>query len=106
MDNIDGLIIGAAIAAVATVVVTNLFEKTPWGGGQPNQTAVPSYNAKSGVLLVEEPCALDMQAAPLAQNTPVTEAAYNQQPIPGGYMPAFGNGTNAPQPGNEAVLTI
>jgi hypothetical protein len=105
-DQWDGLIIGAGIAAIVTVVVSNWFEKTPWGGGTPNQTAVPSYNAKGGVLLVEEPCTMDMYAAPLAQNTPITEAAYNAQPVPGGYMPAFGNGTNAPQPNNEAVLTI
>jgi hypothetical protein len=104
LDQWDGIIIGAAVAAVATVVVTNLISKTSWGGGTPNQTAVPSYNAKNGALVVEETCPLDQVAAPLAQNTPITEASYNQQPMPGGYSPAFGIYANQPNANESEAL--
>jgi hypothetical protein len=104
MDQWDGIIIGAAVAAVATVVVTSLISKTSWGGGEPNQTGVPSYNAKNGVLVVEEPCYTDLVSAPLAQNTPITEASYNQQPMPDGYSPAFGIYANQPNANESDAL--
>lgn len=105
MDQWDGIIIGAAVAAIATVVVTNLLDKTPLGGGTPNQTATPSANARAGVLYVEVPAGTSPYAAPVAQNTPITEAAYNQE-FYAAYEPAFGINANRPggQEGPEPIL--
>jgi hypothetical protein len=104
MDHWDGIIIGAAIAAVATVLATKLISSTPIGGGSPNQTAVGSANAKNNVLIIEEPARTSYDAAPVVQNTPITEAAYSSGVV-GPYAPAFGRNTNQnPSPAYDVVL--
>lgn len=103
MDTIDGIIVGAAAAAIGTVLAFKFLNRVPEGGEQPNQINVGYPAAVGGrVLDVQVPTKLDRHAAPVAQNTPITEAAYNMYPVT--FAPGFGPGTN--QPAEEAVLPI
>jgi hypothetical protein len=109
MNQWEGIIIGASVAAVATVLVTNWINKTPVGGAAGNQPAVGAnqnygQNPQHPLYVVD----LDptpTAAAPVAQVNPNTEAAYNVQGAGVGdmmYAPAFGTAAN--QPAEEAVL--
>jgi hypothetical protein len=102
MDLIDGIIIGAAAAAIGTIVATKFLNSQPQGGGQPNQ---PAYQAdpNSGMpapLYVVDLVPTPGSAAPVQQTNPITEAAYNQYPVE--FEHAFGTSVN--QPANEVVL--
>lgn len=88
-DTIDGIIIGAAAAAIGTILAVKFLNHQSFGGGVPNQTVAPSQDVRGGVLYVAQPDYSDSLASPLAQNTPITEAAYNTGDI--GYEPAFHN---------------
>src|SRR5271156_3208823 len=103
MDQWEGIIIGAAIAAVVTVVATAYIQKSPIGGGQPNQPAQPSLNATSGgvpaELYVVDLDPTPSNAAPVAQVNPITEAAYNVQPVT--FEHAFGPGVNTAPSGEH-----
>jgi len=90
---IDVVIIGAASTVLATIVVNKFFNSTLTGGGQPEQLAQPSYTARGGVIAPYVPCRTPNNSAPLAQNTPITEAAYNQQPTR--YSPTLGPDENS-----------
>lgn len=96
-DIVNGIIIGAAAAAIGTIVAFKFLQSKPQGGSQPNQPNTDSYNASNMGLRVENPVT-DDGVAPLAQNFPVTEAAYNQQPVR--YEPAFNTNNST----DEAVL--
>jgi hypothetical protein len=110
MNQWEGIIIGASVAAVATVLVTNWINKSPVGGAAGAQPAVQAnqnygQNPQHPLYVVDldpTPAA----AAPVAQVNPNTEAAYNVQGAgPAGvsaYAPAFG--TVANQPAEELVL--
>ena len=104
MDLIDGIIVGAAAAAIGTIVAMKYLNPTPPGGSQPNQPMLASYNAMSsgapGALYVTGYTPTPGSAAPLQQTIPITEAAYNQQPIV--FEAAFGPSVN--QPAEEAVV--
>jgi hypothetical protein len=101
MDMIDGIIVGAAAAAIGTIVAFKYLNPTPPGGAQPNQ---PMYagNPQAGrpyPVWVEDTLA-PTAMAPLQQTMPNTEAAYNVQPVT--FEHAFGPGVN--QPAEEAVM--
>ena len=84
---IDGIIIGAAAAAIGTIIAMKLLNHQSFGGGTPLQTAQRSPDVMGGYLWVQDPGITDTLASPLAQTTPTTEAAYNTGDI--GYEPAF-----------------
>jgi hypothetical protein len=104
MDMIDGIIVGAAAAAIGTILATKVLSAKPVGGGQPNQPNTSSYNATSGgqpaPLYVIDLAPTPLNSAPVAQVNPITEAAYNVQPVT--FEHAFGPAVN--QPAEEAVL--
>lgn len=103
MDALEAVVIGAAAAAIGTVVAYKFINRQPEGGGSPRQIAVYSPTARGGVLAIQDVPPTDYFAAPVAQTNPNTEAAYNQHPIV--YVPAFGpDELNAGA--GEAVLTI
>ncbi len=77
---ITGIIVGAASAALGTIVVLKFFNPEPDGGGQPRQADMFSYTARAGRIAPAVPYRLAADAAPLVQNTPITDAAYNTQP--------------------------
>jgi hypothetical protein len=102
MDMIDGIIVGAAAAAIGTIVAFKYLNPTPVGGAQPNQ---PMYagNPQAGrpnPLYVVDLVPTPGNAAPVSQVNPITEAAYNVQPVT--FEHAFGPGVN--QPAEEAVM--
>ena|SRR5271165_4098110 len=102
MDMIDGIIVGAAAAAIGTIVAMRFLNKQPEGGSRGNQPAIGG-NANFGrprPLYVAGGDPQDANAAPLKQNVPITEAAYNVQPVD--FEHAFGPHVN--QPAEEAVL--
>jgi hypothetical protein len=102
MDMIDGIVVGAAAAAIGTIVAFKFLNSTPQGGAQPNQPVYPG-NPEAGrpsPLYVEDLAPTPMSAAPVAQVNPITEAAYNVQPVV--FEHAFGPGVN--QPNEAAVL--
>ena len=102
MDMIDGIIVGAAAAAIGTIVAFKVINAKPQGGGEPSQVSQPG-NPQAGrprPLYVIDLPGLPQDAAPLQQTNPITEAAYNLQST--GFEPAFGPSTNQPQV--EAVL--
>jgi hypothetical protein len=88
-DTLDGIIIGAAAAAIGTIVAMKFLNHQSFGGGEPLQTAQASPDVRGGVLWVQDVTPTDSLASPLAQNNPITEAAYNTGDI--GYEPAFHN---------------
>src|SRR6267154_933057 len=88
-DTIDGIIIGAAAAAIGTIIAVKFLNHQSFGGGTPNQIAAHSQDVRGGILFVQQPQFTDSLAAPLAQNTAITEAPYNTGDI--GYEPAFHN---------------
>jgi hypothetical protein len=90
---IDVVIIGAASTVLGAIVVNKYFTPTPTGAGQPAQMAQASYTARAGQISPYVPCRTPPQSAPLAQNTPITEAAYNTQPTC--YSPTLGPEENA-----------
>jgi hypothetical protein len=102
MDMIDGIIVGAAAAAIGSIIAYQYINRSPQGGAQPNQPNVaanPNAGRPTPLYVVDlEPT--PSNAAPVAQVNPVTEAAYNQQPVV--FEAAFGPGVN--QPAEEAVL--
>jgi hypothetical protein len=91
-DIVDVVIIGAASSILATIVVNKFFTSSPQGGGQPKQQSQISYTARHGKVYPWVPSYSPSDAAPLAQNTPITEAAYNQQPTQ--YAPTLGPNEN------------
>ena len=103
MDMMDGIIVGAAAAAIGAVLADRLINHGSHGGGRPNQTAVagtPQYG-RPQPLIVYDQIGYPTDWAPVVQETtPITEAPYNQQPHP--FVSAFGPSVN--QPNEEAVL--
>ncbi len=86
-DVFDGIIVGAAAAAIGTIVAIKFLNHRSFGGGEPNQTLSPADGVRSGGIYVLQPAYTPYEASPLAQNSPITEASYNTGDI--GYEPAF-----------------
>src|ERR1700675_2964383 len=84
---VNGIIIGAAAAAIGTIIAMKFLNHQSFGGGTPLQTAKHSPDVRGGALWVQELPITDAMASPLGQTTPITEAAYNTGDI--GYEPAF-----------------
>jgi hypothetical protein len=104
MDIWDGIIVGAAAAAIGTIVAYKFLNPQPVGGMQPLQPMEASYNATSGgspAPLYVLDLNLPSNMAPLQQTNPITEAAYNQYPVP--FEHAFGPAVN--QPNDDAVVS-
>ena len=102
MDMVDGIIVGAAAAAIGSILAYKFINQTPQGGMQPNQPAIPT-NANFGTgepVYVVDLVPTPSNAAPVAQVNPITEAAWNQYPVE--FEHAFGPGVN--QSNEEAVL--
>lgn len=98
-NSYGALVIGASIAAIVTVLVTNFFNRSNVGGGKPRQGRYRSYTARTpgGRVVIETPSRLSGTSSPVAQNTPITEASYNVQPTK--YAPTLGpeeNGVQSP----------
>jgi hypothetical protein len=89
---IDIVIIGAAGTVLGGIITNKFFNGAPSGGGAPRQLMQPNYTARNGIIAPFTPCRNPDISAPLAQNTPITEAAYNQQPTP--YAPTLGPDEN------------
>ena len=102
---LDGIIVGAAAAAIGTIVAFKFINRGQIGGGRPLQVNTPSYNARGGYMRVLDLEPLPGDLAPIAQaNNPNTEAAYNQYPV--AYVPAFGPVENQPAEHGEVVLPL
>ena len=86
-STVNGIIIGAAAAAIGTIIAMKFINHQSFGGGTPLQTAVRAPDVRGGALWVQQPQFTDDLAAPLAQNTAITQASYNTGDI--GYEPAF-----------------
>ena len=102
MDMLDGIIVGAAAAAIGTIVAMKYLNTRPQGGGEPIQplnASNPNFGTPNP-LTVYDIQPLPGFAAPVMQVSPITEAAYNVQPVD--HVPAFGHLVN--QPEQEAVL--
>jgi len=97
-DIVNGIVIGAAAAAIGTIVAFQFLQRRSQGGGTPNQPALPMYSAPKGSMVVFDKQPFPDGISPLQQTNPNTEAAYNQQPVT--YEPAF----NTNYPAEEAVL--
>ena len=97
MDMFDGIVVGAAAAAIGTIVAFKFLTPKPQGGAQPLQPLYPG-NPQAGrpaPLYVEDLAPTPMNAAPVAQVNPITEAAYNVQPVT--FEHAFGPSVNMPE---------
>jgi hypothetical protein len=92
----SAMVIGAGVSAVIFVIVSNYLNGSNTGGGRPRQARYTSYTARTpgGQVTVRTPPFLSPNAAPVAQNQPITEAAYNVQPT--AYAPTLGPEENSP----------
>jgi hypothetical protein len=113
MDIWDGIIVGAASAAIGSIIAYKFLNKGPVGGDSPAQLNTASQiqeyygnNPQFGrpmPLAVIDLAPTPSAAAPVVQVNPITEAAHNNgQVIAAGFAPAFG--TNGPTPAQETVL--
>jgi hypothetical protein len=93
MDVLDGIIVGAAAAAIGTIIATKFMYQggRPIGGDRPYLGYAPG-NPTIGAVPVAYPDTLASDLPPVQQNQPITEAAYNQQPV--AYEPAFNTNGN------------
>ena len=91
MDTFETFAFAVAAAAVATIIASKFTGAGAWGGSQPRQGFYTRY-----------PQPLPANSAPLAQNQPITEAAYNQQWTQ--YVPAFGPNENQ-NTGGSVILS-
>jgi hypothetical protein len=103
-DVFDGIVIGAAAAAIGTIVAFKFLSRTPQGGEQPDQVfrAYPAAVGGRPLRVVNPPFISDTEGGILSQDSAITEAAYNQYPV--NYAPAFGQTVN--RFGEEAVLPV
>lgn len=102
MDMIDGIIVGAAAAAIGAVIASKFLNRQPVGGPAGNQPAISTdrnFGWRAPMYVVDlNPT--PSNAAPVAQVNPNTEAANNVQPVE--FISAFGAVAN--QPADEVVL--
>jgi hypothetical protein len=84
-----GFVIGALAAALGGIIAWRYISRHPVGGGQPLQNWTES---PTNLITPQVPGRTDALAAPVSQNTPITEAAYNQGPLD--QFPAFGREAN------------
>jgi len=102
MDNFEAVVIGAAAAAIGTIIAQKLMNPKSVGGGEPHQIDTPSFGSTGGRLRVVDIRPLTDASAPVAQINPITESAYNIEHHQ--YQPAFGHSENNAE--NEEVLTL
>lgn len=98
-DLFTGLVVGAMAAAIGAVLAYKYIGVQPPGGGQPLQGT--SYSPTNWITPQTPPRA-DVDAAPVVQNTPITEAAYNQYMTD--HQPAFGRDANRAAEQDEVVM--
>ena len=102
-DFMDGVIVAVAASVIGAVVVNKFFNGAPIGGGHPRHShGVASPTTRSGAIQVWVPPRAPANASPVAQNSPITEAAYNIQPT--GYEPTLGPERH--HPAQEVLLPI
>jgi hypothetical protein len=98
-NTLIGFVVGALAAAFGGVIALRYIQRHPIGGGEPLQGT--SYSPTNW-LTPQTPPRVDMDAAPVVQNTPITEAAYNQQPTD--HSPAFGRNANGVNDAEAVVI--
>lgn len=98
-DIFDGIVIGAAAAAIGTIVAFKFLNRQPQGGALPMQ---PMSMSPTNAYTVQSPTYTDELAAPVGQNTPITEAAFNVYPVD--FAPGFGPTVN--RDSDEALLPV
>jgi hypothetical protein len=108
-DTLDGIIIGAAAAAIGTIVAVKFLNRTPLGGGMPPQPDInrPVYPGQAGNYVISD-AAISIAAdtdSPVGNIIPISEASFSN-PNSGliSYEPATGYETNRAQ--DEALLPI
>jgi hypothetical protein len=109
-DMLDGVIVGAAAAAIGTIIAVKFLNRTPPGGGTPAQPNIRRsvYQGQMGDYVVSpvgDTILPDPNAAPGGGTTPIAEAAFSNptsQLIE--YAPATGFDTNRAT--EEALLPI
>ena len=102
-DFIDGVIVAVAATVIGSVIVNKFFNGQPAGGGNPRQLrGENSPTVRGGAVQIYTPDRAPAYAAPVVQNTPITEAAYNIQPTE--YEPTLGPARHRPP--QEALLPI
>lgn len=103
MSDTSTLVLAVAAGVISTIIVNKLVPSGPTGGGIPNQPNIPSrHTMRGGRLKVTVPARVPSNSAPIVQNTPITEAAYNTQPT--AYAVTLGPDANSS--GTEATLPI
>jgi hypothetical protein len=99
MDMIDGIIVGAAAAAIGSIIAYKFIERQPVGGASPAQPHVQAYpnfgDRPDRPLYVVDLQPTPVQAAPVVQVNPNQEAAFNQRPVE--FVSAFGAAVNQPE---------
>jgi len=98
-DMLMGIVVGAAAAAIGAVIAYRYIGTHPVGGGQPQQWASMS---PTNVITPQVPGRTATYAAPVVQNTPITEAAYNQYATD--HQPAFGQNANVAAEETQVVI--
>ena len=90
---INVFVLLVAATAVGSILAAKYNGSGAWGGRRPREAG-----------FVNVPQALPANSAPLAQNQPITEAAYNvsQQ----GYYPAFGPLENMNVADQQPILSV
>ena len=102
MDNFEAVVIGAAAAAIGTVIAYKFINLHPIGGRSPKQPDTYSLNARGQSLTVVDLAPTPSGSSPVVQPNPNQEAAFNQYPTD--YQPAFG--VDKDQAAQEEVFPI
>lgn len=106
MDIWDGIVIGTASSLIAALLVYKFFNVGPVGGDTPSQLNAPNnpnFGQARPLVLYDLPPTPD-GASPVVQVNPITEAAYNQQPVE--YVNAFGPTVGQPAEGNHVLMPM
>jgi hypothetical protein len=102
----QGIVIGVAVGTISTILaskLTNSGSTAPPAQPDVTPNIQPSRSTlRHGKLKVTTPWRSPEDAAPVVQNTPITEASYNQYPTK--HETTLGPDQN--QPNTEAVLPI
>jgi hypothetical protein len=113
MDMIDGIIVGAAAAAIGSIIAYKVLNKGPVGGDSPAHVNTASANldyygsnpqfGRPAPLAVIDLFPTPSDAAPVVQVNPITEAAHNIGQVVSTPF-ASGFGTQAHTPAQETIL--
>ncbi len=106
MDVFDGIIVGAATAAIGTIIAYKFLNSEPVGGDTPSQPMIardPNFQQPTHLVVYDLVPTPD-GASPVVQVNPITEAAYNQHHVE--YENAFGSAVNQPAEDSDVLMPM